>query len=83
MVAGELRVSGELIVGVDRNKHARLFSVFNLVSLLKLGIDLVLSVWSISRIAVIFNRGDDFESAIHLFTSEISLQRLQNQTVKY
>lgn len=71
MVVGDLTVSGELTVGVDRNKHARLFSVFSLVSLPKLGIDLVLSLWSISRIAVIFNTGADFESAIHLFASAV------------
>lgn len=44
----------------DRNKHARLFSVLNLVTLPKLSTDLVCPIWSISRIAVMFSVGADF-----------------------
>lgn len=60
LVADQLRVSGETVVGMDSNKRARLSSVLNLVTLPKPSIDLVCPIWSISRIAVTFNVGADF-----------------------
>lgn len=60
LVADQLGVSDEIIVVMDRNKHARLSSVLNLVTLTNQSIGVVCPIWSISRITVIFNMGADF-----------------------
>lgn len=52
-------------------KHARLSSVLNLVTLTNLSIELVCPIWNISRITAIFSMGDEFFKCHALVPSQL------------